>query len=286
MTYSGVITAGSIARAVQHARQMRAIGIRHVKVKVGFDDDVARVTAVREALGADVSLRLDANGAWTFERAVARPERAGAARASPPSSSRCRGVRSATSARLRRRHRRAAHGRRVAGDAGRRRGAHRREGGGLLQRPRLEVRRPRSLAGHRRTRRSRGRRRPGRQPGGRDRDPRRGRPPPRRRAARGRLRRGLVRDAASHRGRQRRARAVRSPRRGAACSPAPASASASSRSGCAGAPSSSTSSPWRHDMAGLLRYSARGASSGRTTAPSRPRPGARPRPRRASSARS
>jgi len=70
VTYSGVITAGPIARAVQHARQMRAIGLHDVKVKVGFDDDIARVTAVREALGHDASLRLDANGAWSFERAV------------------------------------------------------------------------------------------------------------------------------------------------------------------------------------------------------------------------
>jgi muconate cycloisomerase len=71
LTYSGVITAGPVERAVQHARRMHAIGMRHVKVKVGFEDDVARVTAVREVLGPDVSLRLDANGAWTFERAVA-----------------------------------------------------------------------------------------------------------------------------------------------------------------------------------------------------------------------
>jgi L-Ala-D/L-Glu epimerase / N-acetyl-D-glutamate racemase len=70
VTYSGVITAGPIARAVKHARQMRAIGLRDIKVKVGFDDDVARVTAVREALGPAASLRLDANGAWSFERAV------------------------------------------------------------------------------------------------------------------------------------------------------------------------------------------------------------------------
>jgi muconate cycloisomerase len=70
VTYSGVITAGSVERAVQHARQMRAVGVRHVKVKVGFDDDPVRVAAVRAALGPDVSLRLDANGAWTFTRAV------------------------------------------------------------------------------------------------------------------------------------------------------------------------------------------------------------------------
>ncbi|HEV8586469.1 MAG TPA: enolase C-terminal domain-like protein [Methylomirabilota bacterium] len=70
VVYSGVVTAGPIERAVQHARRMRAIGLSHVKIKVGFDDDVARVTAVREALGPEVSLRLDANGAWTLERAV------------------------------------------------------------------------------------------------------------------------------------------------------------------------------------------------------------------------
>jgi len=69
VTYSGVITAGPVARAVKHARQMRAIGLRDIKVKVGFDDDVARVAAVREALGPDASLRLDANGAWRFDRA-------------------------------------------------------------------------------------------------------------------------------------------------------------------------------------------------------------------------
>jgi L-Ala-D/L-Glu epimerase len=69
--YSGVVTAGSVARAVEHARQMRAIGLQHIKVKVGFDDDVARVAAVREAIGPDASLRLDANGAWRFDRAVA-----------------------------------------------------------------------------------------------------------------------------------------------------------------------------------------------------------------------
>lgn len=70
VTYSGVVTAGPIDRAVRHARQMRAVGLRHVKLKVGFDDDVARVAAVREALGSEVSLRLDANGGWTLARAV------------------------------------------------------------------------------------------------------------------------------------------------------------------------------------------------------------------------
>lgn len=70
VTYSGVITAGPVERAVQHARQMRVVGLAAVKLKVGFDDDVTRVAAVRNALGPEVSLRLDANGAWSVERAL------------------------------------------------------------------------------------------------------------------------------------------------------------------------------------------------------------------------
>jgi L-alanine-DL-glutamate epimerase-like enolase superfamily enzyme len=70
VTYSGVITAGPLDRTVRHAARMRAVGLRQVKLKVGFDDDVARVAAVRAALGPEASLRLDANGAWTLARAV------------------------------------------------------------------------------------------------------------------------------------------------------------------------------------------------------------------------
>jgi len=70
VAYSGVITAGSLETALEHARRMKLVGLAQVKVKVGFEDDVARVHAVRETLGPSVSLRLDANGAWTMERAV------------------------------------------------------------------------------------------------------------------------------------------------------------------------------------------------------------------------
>lgn len=70
VVYSGVITAGGLDTVVQHARRMKLIGLTQVKVKVGFDDDVARVRAVREVLGPGASLRVDANGAWTMERAL------------------------------------------------------------------------------------------------------------------------------------------------------------------------------------------------------------------------
>lgn len=44
------------------------------KLKVGLPDDADRVAAVREALGTWPALRLDANGAWTVEEAVAAIE--------------------------------------------------------------------------------------------------------------------------------------------------------------------------------------------------------------------
>jgi L-alanine-DL-glutamate epimerase-like enolase superfamily enzyme len=42
-----------------------------VKAKVGIGDDAGRVAAVRAALGPDVALRIDANGAWSVEEALA-----------------------------------------------------------------------------------------------------------------------------------------------------------------------------------------------------------------------
>lgn len=77
VVYSGVITAGRPDTVALHARQMKLVGLRQVKVKVGTtgaggtDDDLARVRVVREVLGPDVSLRLDANGAWTVDEAAA-----------------------------------------------------------------------------------------------------------------------------------------------------------------------------------------------------------------------
>ena len=41
-----------------------AAGFRCVKVKVGVGDDAGRVAAVRAAVGPDVAIRVDANGAW------------------------------------------------------------------------------------------------------------------------------------------------------------------------------------------------------------------------------
>ena len=52
------------------ARMAVASGCSTVKVKVGDPDGEARAAAVREAVGRDVRIRVDANGAWDLEEAV------------------------------------------------------------------------------------------------------------------------------------------------------------------------------------------------------------------------
>ncbi len=65
----------------QRATQIvAASGCRTAKVKVaepgqGFRDDIARVAAVREALGNSGFLRIDVNGAWDVANAVTRLQR-------------------------------------------------------------------------------------------------------------------------------------------------------------------------------------------------------------------
>jgi L-Ala-D/L-Glu epimerase len=56
--------------AEQAAAAVRA-GYTCLKLKVGIGDDAGRVAATRAAAGPAVALRLDANGAWDVEQAVA-----------------------------------------------------------------------------------------------------------------------------------------------------------------------------------------------------------------------
>lgn len=73
VTYSGVITAGSIEKAVQHAKHFKLFGIKQLKIKIGGagEETVERVVAIRETMGAYASLRLDANGAYEVASALA-----------------------------------------------------------------------------------------------------------------------------------------------------------------------------------------------------------------------
>jgi len=64
VTYSGVITAGSIQDAVKHARYFKLFGLKYLKIKIGTANPVQRVAAIRNAVGPEISLRVDANGAY------------------------------------------------------------------------------------------------------------------------------------------------------------------------------------------------------------------------------
>lgn len=57
--------------AVAQATAAVAEGYRALKLKAGVGDDAARLAAVRAAVGPDVTLRVDANGAWTVAQATA-----------------------------------------------------------------------------------------------------------------------------------------------------------------------------------------------------------------------
>jgi L-Ala-D/L-Glu epimerase len=68
---NATIAAPDRAGAAAAAAAARAGGFGCVKVKVGLGDDAGRVAAVRAAAGAQMAIRLDANGAWAVPEAVA-----------------------------------------------------------------------------------------------------------------------------------------------------------------------------------------------------------------------
>lgn len=61
------------AESADAARRMVAEGFRNLKLKVGHDPleyDLARVRQVREAVGPDIRLTVDANGGWTVNESI------------------------------------------------------------------------------------------------------------------------------------------------------------------------------------------------------------------------
>ncbi len=66
------LSAGAAGDLASTARERVAAGFTTLKMKVGTDaaSDVQRVAAVRDAVGPDVAIRLDANQGWTREDAV------------------------------------------------------------------------------------------------------------------------------------------------------------------------------------------------------------------------
>lgn len=67
--YSGVISSESLQKTRAIAMRLREAGFRHIKLKVTGHSDIERVQVVRDVVGPDVSLRLDANCAFTTESA-------------------------------------------------------------------------------------------------------------------------------------------------------------------------------------------------------------------------
>lgn len=68
---NATIGATDRAGAAEAAASAAELGFECVKVKVGVGDDAGRIAAVRRAVGDQVAIRIDANGAWTVEEAVA-----------------------------------------------------------------------------------------------------------------------------------------------------------------------------------------------------------------------
>ena len=68
---NATIRAADRAGAAEAAAQAAAAGFWCVKMKVGIGDDAGRVAAVRAAIGARAAIRIDANGAWTVDEAIA-----------------------------------------------------------------------------------------------------------------------------------------------------------------------------------------------------------------------
>jgi L-Ala-D/L-Glu epimerase len=74
VSVNATLTASDRAGAVEQAARAAGEGFSCLKLKVGLGDDAGRVAAVRAATGPEMSLRLDANGAWTVEQAVSAIE--------------------------------------------------------------------------------------------------------------------------------------------------------------------------------------------------------------------
>ncbi len=70
---NALLSALDPATLAREAEAAKACGFRTVKVKVGRDRavDTERLRAVRAALGPDAEVRIDANGAWSEQEAVA-----------------------------------------------------------------------------------------------------------------------------------------------------------------------------------------------------------------------
>jgi o-succinylbenzoate synthase len=66
---NATLVAGEPAEVAADAERWAADGFRSFKLKLGVGDDVGQVRAVREAVGDEARIRIDANAAWNAETA-------------------------------------------------------------------------------------------------------------------------------------------------------------------------------------------------------------------------
>jgi muconate cycloisomerase len=64
-----VVGGFSVEKATALARRFLDWGATCLKVKVGIDDDIARVSSIRELAGPDIPIGVDANQGWDLETA-------------------------------------------------------------------------------------------------------------------------------------------------------------------------------------------------------------------------
>jgi L-alanine-DL-glutamate epimerase-like enolase superfamily enzyme len=68
---NATVAAADRAGAAAQAAGALTDGFRCLKTKVGIGDDAGRLAAIRAVVGPDMEIRLDANGAWSVEDALA-----------------------------------------------------------------------------------------------------------------------------------------------------------------------------------------------------------------------
>jgi len=69
---NATLVAGEPAAVAAEAEEWTAEGFSSFKLKLGTGDDVGQVRAVRDAVGAEASIRIDVNGSWDLETAKRR----------------------------------------------------------------------------------------------------------------------------------------------------------------------------------------------------------------------
>jgi L-Ala-D/L-Glu epimerase len=70
ITYTGVFSSGNLRETIDFAKQSAQTGLKYIKIKVGKNNDLSRISAVRDIMGPSVSIRLDANGAFNVKKAI------------------------------------------------------------------------------------------------------------------------------------------------------------------------------------------------------------------------